>query len=196
MGGRLRPPLLFGVVETMMRVLLLTTTLSLGLALAGCSDPMPVQKFAASGPALDPVAFFTGHVKSWGVLENRSGGPTSIVLTDCTGVAEGPDGLHMTQRLTIGSDAPVTREWHMKRLSPGQYDATANDMVGTAHGEAAGPAFHWQWTLALSPGNALKNVTMDQWWYLQDDGSLLNRTTVSKLGIIAAEVTEHFVPQR
>lgn len=102
----------------------------------------------------------------------------------------------MTQRLVVGSQAPVTREWRLRKTSPGHFEATANDMVGKAEGEAAGRAFHWRWTLALSPGNALKNVTMDQWWYLEPDGSLLNRTTISKLGYIAAEVTEHFVPDK
>ncbi|GAC1342690.1 MAG: DUF3833 domain-containing protein [Acetobacteraceae bacterium] len=161
-------------------------------ALAGCSDPLPVAAFQAAGPAMDPLRFFAGHVRSWGVLENRSGQPTSIVLTDCQGEPEGTDGLHMTQRLQVGTDAPVTREWHMRRVGPGRFEATANDMVGTATGEAAGRAFHWQWVLALQPGNPIKDVTMDQWWYLLDDGSLLNRTTIRKLGIIAAEVTEHF----
>lgn len=172
--------------------------LLLTLVLAGCGDPMAVSAFGKEGsaPGLDPVRFFGGHVKSWGVLEDRSGQPSSIVLTDCQGTPDGADGLRMTQRLTIGSDAPVVREWRMRRLGPGRFEATANDMVGTAVGEVAGRAFHWQWTLALSPGNALKNVTMDQWWYLQDDGSVLNRTTIRKLGYIAAEVTEHFVPQR
>ncbi len=170
------------------------TTLLLLLALAACSDPLPVTTFRDTPPTLDPIRFFTGHARSWGVLENRSGQPTSIVQTDCTGIADGPDGLRMTQKLTIGSDAPVTREWRMRRLSPGRFEASANDMVGTTIGEASGNAFHWQWTLALSPGNSLKDVTMDQWWYLQPDGSLLNRTSVRKLGFIAAEVTEHFVP--
>ena len=175
-----------------MRVLLPLTLLA---ALAGCSDPMPVSAFKDTAPVLDPVKFFTGHVVSWGVLEDRSGQPTSIVTTDCVGTADGPDGLTMTQTLVLGTDAPVKRQWHMRRVAPGQFQATANDMVGEAVGEAAGRAFHWQWTLALSPGNSLKNVTMDQWWYLEPDGSLLNRTTIRKLGIIAAEVTEHFVPQ-
>lgn len=166
------------------------------LLLASCSTPPPTAEFAKGAPVLDPVTFFTGHVRSWGVLEDRFGQPTTIVQTDCTGTADGTDALRMTQRLSIGDDAPVTREWRMRRLSPGRFEATANDMVGTAIGEATGRAFHWQWTLALSPGNPLKNVTMDQWWYLQADGSLLNRTTVRKLGFIAAEVTEHFVPQR
>ena len=172
------------------------TALLLAAALLGCSSPLPVSSFAATAPAFDPVRFFTGHVRSWGVMEDRSGQPTSIVLTDCTGEADGPDGLRMTQRLTIGQDAPVTREWRMRRVAQGRYEATANDMVGTATGEASGRAFHWQWTLELSPGNPLKNVTMEQWWYLLDDGSMLNRTTVSKLGFIAAEVTEHFAPVR
>jgi hypothetical protein len=172
------------------------TLLLLAATLLGCSSPLPVSSFGATGPAFDPLRFFTGHVRSWGVLEDRSGQPTSIVATDCTGEADGPDGLHMTQRLLVGQDAPVTREWRMRRTGPGTYEATANDMVGAATGQASGRAFHWQWTLALSPGNALKNVAMDQWWYLLDDGSMLNRTTVRKLGIIAAEVTEHFAPVR
>ncbi len=171
-----------------LRFLLLT------LPLLGCSDPLTVA--ALPGPAFDPITFFTGHVTSWGVLEDRGGQPTSVVTTDCTGTT-GPDGtLRMTQRLLVGTDPPVTRSWTMRRTAPGHFEATANDMVGTAEGEAAGRAFHWRWTLALSPGNPLKNVTMDQWWYLQADGSMLNRTTIHKLGVIAAEVTEHFVPAR
>ncbi len=169
-------------------------SLLLILVLAGCSDPLPVAGFRDTAPALDPVHFFIGHVRSWGVLEDRSGQPTSIVTTECSGVADGPDGLRMTQRLVVGHEPPVTREWRMRRVAQDRFEATANDMVGTAVGGASGNAFHWQWTLALSPGNALKNVTMDQWWYLQPDGSLLNRTTIRKLGVIAAEVTEHFVP--
>ena len=165
--------------------------LSLALALLGCGGAMPVDGFSATTPAIDPIRFFTGHVRSWGVLEDRSGQPTSIVTTDCMGEADG-DTLHMVQRLTIGQDAPTTRIWQMRRAGPNRYEATANDMVDTATGEVSGRAFHWTWTLALSPGNDLKNVSMDQWWYLLDDGSMLNRTTVRKLGIILIEVSEHF----
>ena len=168
----------------------------LAVLLAGCSEPLPVSNPALAGPTFDPVRFFTGHVRSWGVLEDRGGQPTSVVTTDCVGEPEGADALRMKQVLNVGAEPPVTRTWTMRRTAPGRFEATANDMVGTATGEAAGRAFHWQWTLALSPGNALKNVTMDQWWYLQDDGSMLNRTTIRKLGIIAAEVSEHFVPAR
>ncbi len=164
----------------------------LALLLGGCSPAL--QPADIPGPAFDPVRFFTGHVRSWGVMENRSGEPTAIVTTDCTGTASS-DGLTMVQTLQIGTDPQQTRRWTLRSLGAGRFEATANDMVGTAIGTAAGRAFHWEWTLALEPGNALKNVTMAQWWYLQEDGSMLNRTIVSKLGVIAAEVTEVFKPE-
>ena len=166
------------------------------LGLTSCSEPLPVPRFADLGPALSPIAFFTGHVRSWGVLEDRSGQPTQIVTTDCEGATDRDGSLRMTQRLHVGDDPVTVRDWRMRQTGPGRFEATANDMVGTAIGEAAGPAFHWQWTLATAPGNSLKNVVLDQWWYLQADGSMLNRTTIRKVGFIAAEVTEHFVPQR
>ena len=36
------------------------------------------------------------------------------------------------------------------------------------------------------------DVTMNQWMYPMDDGSVMIRTTVSKFGMIVAEVTEQF----
>lgn len=166
--------------------------LFVGLVLGGCSSGKKIGDFAGTTPPFDPVRFFTGHVRSWGVLE-RSGGPADIVTTDCNGSVESDGSLHMVQELDVGGDLS-RRDWHLRHTGPGGYEATANDMVGTAHGMAAGRAFHWTWTLALRPGNRLFDVTMDQWWYAFDDGTMLNRTTISKLGFTMAEVTERFAP--
>ena len=44
---------------------------------------------------------------------------------------------------------------------------------------------------SLEPDNPLKNVRMRQWMYGQGDGgSMMNRVTVTKLGVVVAEVTE------
>jgi hypothetical protein len=160
--------------------------------LTACSGAKPIETFAGTGPDFDPVAFWTGRSHSRGVLENRSGEPTEVVRTDCIGEPEGADGLHMTQTLTMGDGSTQSRDWHMRRSGPGRFTATANDMVGTAEGVAAGPAFHWTWTLATKPGNALFNVSMDQWMMLMDDGAMVNRTIISKLGVTLAQVTEQF----
>ena len=97
----------------------------------------------------------------------------------------------MVQHLTEGGGQQV-RDWHLRRVTPTHFEATANDVVGTAEGDVAGRVFHWRYTLALDPGHALENVSMDQWMYLEEDGSMVNRATVSKLGVVLAEVTEHF----
>jgi hypothetical protein len=50
-----------------------------------------------------------------------------------------------------------------------------------------------EYTLALRPGNPLANVRFKLWMYLQADGeTMINRVTISKLGVIVAQTTEHF----
>jgi hypothetical protein len=166
--------------------------LGLCAAVSGCGQPAPVQRFAATKPAFDPLVYWTGHTHSWGVVENRDGAPSEIVQTDCIGESEGTDGLHMRQTLTEGDGTVAHRDWHLRRTAPGHFSATANDMAGTAEGVAAGRVFHWRWVWARKPGNALFNVTMSQWMYAMPDGTMMNRTTVSKLGVIVAEVSEQF----
>jgi hypothetical protein len=162
------------------------------LALSGCDNAKPVGAFAGTAPPFDPVTFWTGHTHSWGVVENRIGGPTETVATDCIGTPEGTDGVHMVQTLTEGDGTVTHRDWHMKRVSPNHFVATANDMDGQAAGESAGRVFHWRWFWARKPGSALQTVSMDQWMYLMPDGTMMNRTTISKFGFILAEVTEQF----
>ena len=159
--------------------------------LAACSRPLPVSRFAETAPAFDPVVFFTGHQTSWGVLENRDGGPIAIVTTDCQGTPDGAAGVHMVQHLVVDGTSS-TRDWHLRRIGPHDFSATATDMVGTATGEASGRVFHWRWVLATKPGQGWRDVVMDQWMYGQADGSMVNRTTIRKLGVVLAEVTERF----
>ena len=166
--------------------------LLLASLVCGCTQPLPVAHFAGPGPQFDPIGFFTGHVRSWGVLENRSGEPTGRVETDCVGTVEADGSLDMQQRLTFGDGSSQQREWRMRRTAPGQFEVTANDVVGIGHGEAAGRAFHLRWVLATEPGVPLRNVLLNQWMYLMGDGALVNRTLVSKLGVTLAEVTEQF----
>ncbi len=166
-------------------------TLLLVLFVFGCNRPMTVEAFHGTVPEFDPVAFWTGHTRSWGVVEDRVGAPTETIETDCVGTAE-PGGVHLEQTLTEGDGTVRHRDWHLRRVGTGRFAATAQDMVGTAEGQAAGRVFHWDWVWATSPGNGLKNVTMHQWMYLMPDGTLMNRTVITKLGITVAQVSEQF----
>jgi hypothetical protein len=165
--------------------------LGLLFVMTACGHPMNITDFSTTSPPFDPVAFWTGHVTSWGVIEDRSGAPTETIETDCLGTP-GTDGLHLIQTLRESDGTVRHRDWHLRRTSPNHFTATANDMVGPALGEASGRAFHWDWVWATAPGNPLKNVTMHQWMYLMPDGTMVNRTTITKLSITVAQVTERF----
>jgi hypothetical protein len=138
------------------------------------------------------MTFFDGHTQSSGVVEDRSGAPTGQITTDSQGFIDRNSRLHMLQHLHMQDGETRDRTWTLWRTGPHQFSAAANDMIGTAAGESDGGTFHWRWVWARSPGNPLMNVTMEQWMYGLPDGSALIRTTVSKFGIILAEVTEHF----
>lgn len=159
---------------------------------AGCAAPLRPEAFATTTPVFDPVTFWTGRTASWGVLEDRDGAPIAIITTTTDGTAEGADGLHMVQHvMSHGKDS--VRDWHIRRLGNGRFEATANDVIGTARGSSSGRTLHWKWILATKPGNDLLNVTMEQWMYLAENGTLLNRTIITKLGVRLAEVSEQFV---
>lgn len=177
------------MIVSFLRALALAAT----LAFTGCAS-MKVTGFANERPLLDPVQFFTGKTQSSGVMETRGGAPMEVVTTKTSGHREG-DVLLLEQNLTLGQKHQH-RSWRIHRLDPHRFEATANDMVGKATGEAYGNAFTWSFTLALSPGNPLANVRMTQWMYLQPDGrTLINHSTIRKLGFVVAQVTEEFRKQ-
>ena len=164
----------------------------LGLLAGGCASTLKPAAFADTKPAFDPVTFWTGRTSSWGVMENRDGAPTAIVTTATEGTPDGPDGLYMAQRLTVDGKQSV-RHWHIRRLANGRFEAMADDVIGRATATPSGRTLHWTWTLAAKPGNWFYNVKMEQWMYLADNGTLLNRTIISKLGIRLAQISEQFV---
>ena len=174
-----------------LRPLLLSVAWFAALPRAQAAAPPP-SAFADAQPVFDPLKFFTGHTRSWGVFENRSGEPTERIRTETWGRMVNGE-LRMEQDLYIGSKPRQRRSWRMRRLDAHHFEATANDIVGTAHGEAYGNAFRWSFTLAVEPGYPLFNVRMTQRMYLQPDGrTMIYRDTIRIFGIAVAGVTEQF----
>lgn len=103
------------------------------------------------------------------------------------------DALLITQDFTFEDGRKQQRLWRIRRIDDHRYEATANDVVGVSRGLAYGNTFHWAYTLALRPGNPLANVRFNLRMYLQADGeTMINRVTISKLGVVVAQTTEYF----
>ena len=65
-------------------------------------------------------------------------------------------------------------------------------MVGEAIGELAGNALRWQYQLNLPVDDTTYVVTFDDWMYLMDEDTLINRSSMLKFGVELGQVTLFF----
>ena len=169
-----------------MRILLLLA----GLALAACASPTP-RDYAAQGPALDLRTYFNGKVDGWGMVQDRSGKVTRRMTVEITASWRGDVGT-LDERFTNADGTQETRVWTLSKQGE-RYVGTAGDVVGVATGEAAGNALNWSYVLdAKREDGGRVKLDMDDWMWLVDERTLVNRTRFSKFGIRFGEVSFFF----
>ncbi|HWH75182.1 MAG TPA: DUF3833 domain-containing protein [Methylibium sp.] len=158
---------------------------------AGCAGPS-VADYAAERPLLDLADYFNGRVTAHGLFTDRSGRIVKrfAVVMQCTW--QGDEGV-LDEDFTYSDGTRQRRVWRLKKLADGRYSGTADDVVGTAAGQAAGNAFRWQYTLALPVDGRVYEVQFDDWMVLMDDKVMLNKAVMSKFGVRLGEVTLAFV---
>ena len=168
------------------RLLLLATS----AALAGCAGPQ-VADYAGQTPKLDLRTYFNGTLDAYGVFTDRSGKVVKrfTVLMVCTWT--GDEGV-LDESFTYSDGTTQKRIWRLHREADGRYTGRADDVVGEAVGAESGNAFNWRYTLALPVDGSVYNVQFDDWMYLMTDKVMLNKATMSKLGIKLGEVTLSF----
>ena len=171
------------------RRLLLAALAASGL-LAACASPQ-VGDYAAERPLLDLRSYFNGTVDAWGVFTDRSGKVVKrfTVVMDCRW--EGDRGV-LDEAFTYADGSTQRRIWRLVRHADGRYSGSADDVVGSAEGEARGNAFNWRYTLALPVDGRVWEVQFDDWMYLMDERVMLNKAVMSKWGIRLGEVTLAF----
>jgi hypothetical protein len=174
----------------MKRRLLLTAASGLALTLGGCAS-QHIDQYRAEKPALDLREYFNGTIDAYGVFTDRSGAVVKrfTVVMQCSW--QGDVGL-LDEDFTYSDGSRQKRVWRLTRLADGRYTGTADDVVGTAQGQARGNAFYWTYTLRLPIEGTAIEVRFDDWMYLMTDKVMLNKATMSKLGVTLGEVTLSF----
>jgi hypothetical protein len=160
------------------------------LTLAGCAGP-GIGEYATEKPVLDLRSYFNGRVDGWGVFTDRAGKVVKrfVVRMDCRW--QGDEGV-LDEDFTYSDGTRQRRIWHITRGADGAYTGRADDVVGTATGQARGNALRWNYTLALPVEGRTWHVQMDDWMYLMDDTVMLNKTSMTKFGVRLGEVTLSF----
>ena len=160
------------------------------LVLTGCASVAP-QDYSAEKPVLDLKQYFNGQVDAWGMVQDRSGKVIKRMSVEMTCTWVGDTGT-LDERFTYADGTKETRVWTIRKEG-NRYVGTAADVVGEAKGEAAGNALRWKYVLdAKREDGSTIHLDMDDWMWLVDDRTLINRTTFSKFGIAFGEVTIFF----
>jgi hypothetical protein len=157
---------------------------------AGCAAPTP-SDYAAEKPVLDLKRYFDGDLVAHGIFTDRSGAVVRRFVVTMRASWQGDQGT-LEEDFAYSDGTTERRVWRLVAHGDGRYTGTADDVVGTAEGRAAGNALNWRYTLRLAVDGRVYDVQFDDWMYLIDDQVMLNKAVMSKFGIRLGEVTLAF----
>jgi hypothetical protein len=160
------------------------------LALAGCASQQAAD-YAQERPALDLRRFFDGPLQAQGLFSGRDARVSRRFSASLLGRWSGDEGT-LEEDFRFSDGQVQRRVWHLKHEGDGRYTGRADDVVGLAVGVASGNAMNWRYTLALPVGDRVWEVQLDDWLYLIDERTLLNKAVMSKFGVRVGELTVAF----
>ena len=170
-----------------MRILLITILMGVTMGLSGCSGHS-LKNYEASEPAMDLKEYFSGPIKAWGFVQDRSGKVTRRFDVTMEGSWEGDVGT-LEEHFNYYDGETQKRIWTIRKLADGKYEGTAGDIIGKADGNVVGSAMRWAYQMDLPVGDKTYKITFDDWMFRMNDGILINRSYLKKFGITVAELT-------
>ncbi|HSN17122.1 MAG TPA: DUF3833 family protein [Gammaproteobacteria bacterium] len=160
--------------------------------LAGCSS-MSAKEYAKEQPTFDMVKYLTGHTEAWGLAQSRSGDVVRRFRIEMDGVAVGDDEVKVTEHDFYSDGKTEQHEWVIRDTGPHSVTAESDQLDGPATGEQYGNTLNLHYTLKVRMADGSEQeFTVSDWFFLQDDCHLINRTYGSKWSFHAFDVMTFF----
>ena len=158
--------------------------------LVGCAGPK-LEDHVGEKPVFDFRQYFNGTVHARGLVTDRGGKLLRrfVVTLRCDWAG---DVGTLDERFVYSDGEQQQRIWHVRRLPGGGWSGTADDVLGEAAGAAVGSAFNWRYTLKLPVRGTVYEVQFDDWMYLIDERTVINKAVMSKFGVHIGDVTLSF----
>lgn len=163
------------------------------IGLASCSH-VDVNTYSQEKPTLELREFFEGRVEAWGMFQKRSGDVTKRFHVVINGHSEG-SRLILDESFTYSDGTTQKRLWTLTPAGPSQWRGTAGDVVGEARGEMAGNTLRWKYVLNLPVDGKEYQFQLDDWMYLMDKNTMINRSFMTKFGLEVGQITLFFRKQ-
>ena len=152
---------------------------------------MKVEDFAGIEPRFRLEEYFEGQTRAWGLFQDRFGNVRRQFVVDIQGRVEA-DGITLVEDFVYSDGETEQRVWTIRRTGEHTYEGDAAGVVGTARGAAYGNALNWAYDFDLRVGDRTWRVHFDDWMFLQPDGVMINRATVTKWGFEIGEAIIFF----
>lgn len=163
---------------------------ALTIFLTSCAGP-DVKQYQASEPKLDLAKYFVGKTDAWGMFQKRNGEVVKRFHVLIDGKLEGKV-LTLDEHFDYADGTKQERIWSLTLQADGLWHGTASDVKGEALGEIAGNALRWQYTLLLPVDGSTYEMQFDDWMFLLDDKTMINRASMRKFGFELGQVTLFF----
>jgi hypothetical protein len=151
------------------------------LLAGGCSN-MKIEDFQQTRPEFILEEYFLGKTQAWGLFEDRFGNVQRQFVVDINGTWDGKT-LILNEDFVYSDGETENRVWTLNRTGPTTYTGTTANVIGQATGTRAGNTFNWTYDFNLKVGDGYWKVRFDDWMFLQPDGVLLNKASVTRWGI-------------
>jgi hypothetical protein len=142
---------------------------------------MKIEDFADTQPEFVLEEYFAGKTTAWGIFEDRFGNVQSQFVVTIEGTWDGTT-LIMTEDFVYSDGETENRVWKLTKTDEMNYTGETENSIGLASGTRAGNAFHWVYDFNLKVGDDHWKVKFDDWMFLQPNGVMLNKATVSRWG--------------
>ena len=150
------------------------------------------QEYENETPVMDMKNYFNGSIQAWGLFQDYRNKVIKRFHVDMQGEWKDNQGT-LDEYFTYSDGTTQRRVWNLVRIDNHNYSGTASDVIGEAKGQAYGHALRWQYTLALEVEDDIYHVQFDDWMYLIDENTVINRSVMSKFGINVGEVLLVFI---
>ena len=160
------------------------------LGLSGCAGVSP-EAYRDQTPRLDIATYFNGPLTAWGYFADRSGEVKRRFTVKMTGEWNGNQGV-LTENFSWSDGTKTQRIWRINKTDDHSYIGRADDVKGEATGVAYGNALQWRYTLLLPVDGKTYEVQFDDWMYLMDGETMLNKSEMRKFGFKLGEVVIAF----
>ena len=164
------------------------------MGLSSCVWGFKTQKpadYAQATPSFVPASTLAGRYLSEGMLFDYTGKVRAIFKAEMVGEFNETGGT-LKEHFIYDSGREDFREWTLTFIDDYNFTATAPDVTGEAKGVASGNTLKMTYTLNLPEDAGGVSLSVTDWMYLTDEGTILNRSQMHKFGVKAVELIAVF----